>query len=102
MCACWHGGIAGRRRLSRHLLRMCLVLFVAAGSVFGARAQLFPVIMQKTGMLVFLTFLPLALIIFWVVRLRYRGTTAGMISIPRRIAIYAAAPNVGREIPYVK
>lgn len=64
--------ITGTQRLARHLTRMCLALFVAAGSVFLARAHLFPVFMRKSGMLFVLSFLPLLLIIFWRFRLRSR------------------------------
>lgn len=64
------GSITGTQRLARHLTRMCFALFVAAGSVFLARAHLFPVFMRKSGMLFVLSFLPLLLIIFWRFRMR--------------------------------
>jgi hypothetical protein len=66
------GSLTGKQRLVRHLTRMCLALFAAAGSLFLARAHLFPVFMRKSGMLYILTFLPLLLIIFWRFRLRSR------------------------------
>ncbi len=56
--------------LTRHLWRMCFGLFVAAASVFLARPHLFPAIMQKSGALIFLTFLPLLLMLFWFIRVR--------------------------------
>lgn len=65
------GGIAGTQRLARHLWRMCFALFVAAVSIFLARQQLFPVLLQKTGALVFLSFLPLMLLVFWLLRVRF-------------------------------
>ena len=65
--------ITGTQRLVRHLSRMCFALFVAAGSVFLARAHLFPVFMRKSGMLLVLSFLPLVLIIFWRFRLRSKN-----------------------------
>lgn len=64
------GGIAGTQRLARHLWRMCFALFVASGSIFLARAHLFPAFMRKTGMLFVLSFLPLALLGFWLIRVR--------------------------------
>jgi hypothetical protein len=64
-------GISGPPRLARHLWRMCLALFIASASIFLARAHLFPAIMQKTGTLAFLTFLPLLLMIFWLIRVRW-------------------------------
>ncbi len=65
------GGISGTQRLARHLWRMCFALFIAAVSIFLARQQVFPVILQKTGVLVFLSFLPLILLIFWLFRVRF-------------------------------
>jgi len=65
------GGIAGTQRVARHLWRMCFALFIAAGSIFLARQQIFPALLQKTGVLFFLSFLPLVLMIFWLVRVRF-------------------------------
>ena len=65
------GGIAGTQRLARHLWRMCFALFVAAVSIFLARQQLFPAVLRKTGALVFLSFLPLILLVFWMLRVRF-------------------------------
>ena len=65
------GGIAGSQRLARHLWRMCFALFIAAASIFLARQQIFPVFLQKTGALVFLSILPLLLMIFWLFRVRF-------------------------------
>lgn len=65
------GGIAGTQRLARHLWRMCFALFIAAASIFLARQQLFPAILQRTGVLVFLSVLPLMLMIFWSFRVRF-------------------------------
>jgi len=67
------GSLTGPQRLVRHLSRMCFALFVAAGSVFLARAHLFPVFMRKSGMLFVLSFLPLLLIILWRFRLRSKN-----------------------------
>jgi hypothetical protein len=67
-------GIAGTGRLARHLWRMCFALFIAAASIFLARAHVFPALLQKTGALIFLSFLPLLLMVFWLVRVRYSKT----------------------------
>ena len=64
------GGIDGTQRLARHLWRMCFALFVASGSIFLARQHLFPAVMRSTGALYLLTFLPLLLMIFWLIRVR--------------------------------
>jgi uncharacterized membrane protein len=65
------GGISGTRRIARHLWRMCFALFIASSSIFLARQHLFPAILRKAGVLMFLSFLPLALLIFWLIRVRY-------------------------------
>jgi uncharacterized membrane protein len=64
-------GVSGTQRLARHLWRMCFALFVATASIFLARQQLFPALMRKTGMLLLLSFLPLILMIFWLIRVRF-------------------------------
>ena len=64
-------GISGTQRIARHLWRMCFALFIASSSVFLARQQLFPELMRKTGMLVLLSFLPLILMIYWLIRVRF-------------------------------
>ena len=63
-------GIAGTQRLARHLWRMCFALFIASGSVFLARQHLFPVFMRKTGMLILLSFAPLLVMVYWLIRMR--------------------------------
>jgi hypothetical protein len=65
------GGISGTQRLSRHLWRMCFGLFIAAASIFLARQHIFSPLMRKTGALFFLSFLPLGLLIFWLIRVRF-------------------------------
>ena len=67
------GTISGVQRIARHLWRMCFALFIASASVFLARAQLFPAVLRKTGVLFLLTFLPLLLMIFWLVRVRFKS-----------------------------
>jgi uncharacterized membrane protein len=64
------GGIAGTRRVARHLWRMCLALFIASASIFLARQQVFPTVLRRTGVLFVLSFLPLLLMAFWLVRVR--------------------------------
>jgi hypothetical protein len=69
----WRGGMPGGRRIARHLWRMCFALFIASVSLFLARARVFPVFMQRTGMLWVLGFLPLMCMGYWSVRLRWAG-----------------------------
>ena len=69
------GSISGVPRLARHLWRMCFALFIASASIFLARPHVFPAILRTTHVLPFLGILPLILMIFWLVRVRfvYRG-----------------------------
>jgi len=64
-------GISGAQRIARHLWRMCFALFIASSSLFLARQRLFPEFMRKTGTLIALSFLPLVLMIYWLVRVRF-------------------------------
>jgi hypothetical protein len=70
-----HRGIARTQRIARHLWRMCFALFIAAASIFLARQHLFPAFMRKTGALVFLSVLPLLLMIFWLIRVRFANAS---------------------------
>jgi len=63
-------GVSGTQRIARHLWRMCFALFIAAASIFLARQQIFPVLLRNTGVLFFLSVLPLLLMIFWLFRVR--------------------------------
>jgi hypothetical protein len=65
------GGISGAQRVARHLWRMCFALFIAAASIFLAREHLFPDLLRRTGALVFLSVLPLLLMVFWLLRVRF-------------------------------
>lgn len=65
------GNISGTARIARHLWRMCFAFFVAAGSIFLARQHLFPVFMRRTGILLLLSFMPLILMAFWLIRVRF-------------------------------
>ena len=84
------GGVVGAKRIARHLWRMCFGLFIAAGSFFlgpsnrplrllsaaGLGQHLSPALFS-TGVYLFLTLLPLILLVYWLVRVRvtnfYRG-----------------------------
>jgi len=67
------GGLSGAQRIARHLWRMCFAWYIASASIFLARPHLFPAFFQKIGLLYFLTVLPLLLMIFWLIRVLFRG-----------------------------
>jgi hypothetical protein len=89
------GGISGTQRLSRHLWRMCFGLFIAAASIFLARQHIFPAIMRKSGALVFLSFLPLGLMVFWLIRVRFANVYKRM-SMPRTSEAYSLPAGTSR------
>jgi len=78
------GGVLGAKRIARHLWRMCFGLFIAAGSFFlgpsnrplrllsavGLGQHLSPALFS-TNLYLILTILPLILLIFWLVRVRF-------------------------------
>src|SRR5216684_5100648 len=89
------GGVSGAKRIARHLWRMCFGLFIAAGSFFlgpsnrprrllstvGLGQHLPPALFSTTLYLI-LTLLPLILLIFWLVRVRFTNAYNGK-SMPR-------------------
>jgi uncharacterized membrane protein len=66
------GGISGRPRIVRHLWRMCLGLFIATGSFFLGQPQVFPPALRGSDYLIVPAVLPLPLLIFWLIRVRFR------------------------------
>jgi uncharacterized membrane protein len=84
------GGVFGAQRIARHLWRMCFGLFIAAGSFFlgpsnrplrllsavGLGQHLSPALFS-TSLYLILTMLPLILLIFWLVRVRFPNAYKG-------------------------
>jgi hypothetical protein len=77
------GGVAGGNRIARHLWRMCFGWFIASSSLFLARQRLFPELMRKSGSLLLLSFLPLLVMIFWLVRMSFPTLRARALDVPR-------------------
>jgi hypothetical protein len=65
------GGAFGRQRIARHLWRMCFSFFIATGSFFIGQPQVFPAFIRKTNLLFLPGILPLILMIFWLIRMRF-------------------------------
>jgi uncharacterized membrane protein len=84
------GGVLGAKRITRHLWRMCFGLFIAAGSFFlgpsnrplrllsavGIGQHLSPALFSTT-LYVILSILPLILLMFWLVRVRFTNAYKG-------------------------
>jgi hypothetical protein len=78
------GGVFGKKRIARHLWRMCFGLFIASGSFFMGPSnrplrllsavglgQHLPEALFSMSLYMILTILPLILLIFWLVRVRF-------------------------------
>jgi len=62
--------LSKRKLTIRHLWRLNFGLFMATGSFFGARPQLFPDWMQAYGLLILLSVAPLLVMAYWRFKLR--------------------------------
>jgi len=82
------GGVFGAQRLVRHLWRMCLALFFASGSFFLGQQQVFPAFIRNTNVLFIPAFLPLILMIFWLIRVRFANAYKRE-SMPRAGDVYS-------------
>jgi hypothetical protein len=88
-------GISGAQRIARHLWRMCFALFIAASSIFLARQHIFPAILQRTGVLYFLSFLPLLLMIFWMLQVRFTNAFKSKL-------MATADPSPGKRAEHIR
>lgn len=94
-------GVLGAKRIARHLWRMCFGLFIAAGSFFLGPSnrplrllsnvglgQHLPRALFSMGLYLVLTILPLILLVFWSIRVRfsnaYKGKTILVVATPVR------------------
>jgi hypothetical protein len=97
------GGVSGAKRIARHLWRMCFGLFIAAGSFFlgpsnrplrllsavGLGQHLSPALFS-TPLYLILSVLPLVMLIFWLVRVRFPNAYQGAIQLA------SASPDLTR------
>jgi hypothetical protein len=65
------GNLSATQRISRHLWRMCFAFFIATGSFFLGQQKVLPQAMRGSPILFVLAFAPLALMFFWLVRVRF-------------------------------
>lgn len=71
------GGIVGVARTARHLWRMSAAFFIAAGSFFFGQADVLPDAVRQSAIPMVLGLGPLALMVFWLVRVRLPRRRAG-------------------------
>jgi hypothetical protein len=68
------GGCSGAPRIARHLWRMCLALTLATGSAFtNGFARFLPGPYHVPPAFFFPQFLPMGLLVFWMIRIRFTG-----------------------------
>jgi hypothetical protein len=82
-------GVFGVQRIARHLWRMCFALFFASGSFFLGQQKVFPAFLRGSVLLLILAFLPLLLMIFWLIRVRFANAYK-RISMPGDSAAYSS------------
>lgn len=93
------GGVSGAKRIARHLWRMCFGTFIAAGSFFLGPSnrplrllstlgigQHLPSALFSTTLYLILTVLPLFLLVFWLIRVRFTKAYNGKSMLPGRVA----------------
>jgi uncharacterized membrane protein len=62
------GSLQGRRRIVRHLWRMCFATFIATGSFFLGQAKVFPEPVRIVPLLAIPALAPLVLMLYWLAR----------------------------------
>ena len=81
------GILTPRQRLSRHLWRMCFAFFIATGSFFLGQQDVMPAAARGSPILFVLAFAPLAVTIYWLVRLRGRKGIARLsLGMPKAVS----------------
>ena len=83
--------LTAAQRISRHLWRMCFAFFIATGSFFIGQQDILPAAVRGSPVLFLLGFAPLAVMAFWLVRLRFARALA---KLTQRIA---ARPTTALE-----
>ena len=63
--------LSGKQRIARHLWRMCVGFFIATGSFFLGQQDALPEMVRGSPLLFVLAFAPVAVMLFWLVRLRF-------------------------------
>ena len=81
--------LSAGQRLARHLWRMCFAFFIATGSFFLGQQDVLPQAVRGSPWLFVLAFAPIAVMLLWLVRLRFakaiaRSKQSGRMLIGRR------------------
>jgi hypothetical protein len=82
------------QRISRHLWRMCFAFFIATGSFFLGQQQVLPAAIRGSLILFVLALAPLAMMAFWLVRVRLGKRLRAALALGERRRL---APAAGME-----
>jgi len=82
------------QRISRHVWRICFAFFIATGSFFLGQQDVLPQAVRGSPILFVLAFAPFAVMLFWLIRLRFakaiaRSRQSGLLFIGRQPQIEA-------------
>ena len=68
-----HGALTGKKRLHRHLWRMCFAMFISTGSFFLGQPKFIPSPLRISPLPIVLAVLPLVGLFYWLWRVRGKG-----------------------------
>lgn len=91
------GGIQGAPRLKRHLWRMCFGMWVAAGSFFWGPPNRVPAAIRIPALQATAVLVPIAVMIYWLWRLRRRRSARVIASLPTRGVLFASSQMRGES-----
>ena len=81
------GTLSPTQRITRHLWRMCFALFIATGSFFLGQQKVMPQAVHGSPILLVLAVAPIALMFFWLVRVRFSNKTINRLKLLDVVAV---------------
>jgi len=85
------------QRISRHVWRICFAFFIATGSFFLGQQDVLPRAVRGSPVLFVLAFAPFALMLFWMVRVRFAKMAGSLtLRVPILPAGVAATASAAR------
>jgi len=84
-------GLAGTRRMARHLWRMSLALLIATGSFFPGQARNLPQWFRETSLVYVPHLLLIASMIYWMIRIRIKKRVRRRTADPEPVSTQLAA-----------
>ncbi|HWT12422.1 MAG TPA: hypothetical protein VN231_06690 [Allosphingosinicella sp.] len=91
------GKLSPAQRISRHVWRMCVALFIATGSFFLGQQDVMPAGVRGSPILFVLAFAPFAVMAFWLVRIRFAKSVGRLtLRTPFTPPVLANPPSAAR------